>query len=202
MLKSLLSIAPIYSLFAKVIGGKDARDVYLNKHIRAQRGFRVLDIGCGPADILEYLPSVEYHGFDLSPEYIEAAREKYGALGQFAVHNVSLSLADTYREFDLVLANGVIHHLNDNEALDLLRLADAALRPGGRLVTLDGCFVPEQSVAARFLLKQDRGKFVRTRDAFLALAREAFPDVSSTIYLKLLRIPYTHIVMEATKNAS
>lgn len=201
MLKSLLSLAPLYSLFGIIIGGKNARKLYLKTHIRAQSGFRVLDIGCGPATILEHLPSVDYHGFDLSADYIASARNKYGNRGSFAVHAVNYDLAITYKDFDLVLANGVIHHLTDEEALDLLRLANSALKPGGRLVTLDGCFVPEQSAAARFMLKQDRGKFVRTREEYLNIAGTVFSNVSSSIYLKLLRIPYTHIVMEATKEA-
>ena len=199
MIKSLLSIAPVYSLFARIIGGSKVREMYLRKHIRAQAGFRVLDIGCGPGDILDHLPDVDYHGFDLSAEYIASAREKYGNRGRFEVHPVGLDLTPFYQDFDIALANGVIHHLTDSEAINLLRLASSALKPGGRLVTLDGCFVPEQSAAARFLLKQDRGKYVRTREAYLELAGQVFPSVTSTVYLKLLRIPYSHIVMEASK---
>ncbi len=42
------------------------------------------------------------------------------------------------------------------------RLARAALRPGGRLVTADGCYLDGQSRIARLLLKMDRGRHVRT----------------------------------------
>jgi len=32
---------------------------------------RVLDIGCGPGNILKLMPDTEYVGFDLNPHYIE-----------------------------------------------------------------------------------------------------------------------------------
>ena len=52
----------------------------------------------------------------------------------------------------IVLAIGVVHHLDDAEAVKLFQLAHAALKSGGRLVTMDGCYVPKQSRVARHLL--------------------------------------------------
>ena len=64
-------------------------------------------------------------------------------------------------------------------------------------MTIDPCFAPGQSPVARWLLRRDRGRFVRTRPAYLALAREAYPSVESDLRHDLLRIPYTHLVMVA-----
>lgn len=167
-------------------------------HYGLKPGDRVLDIGCGPADILEALPPVEYHGFDLSADYIEAARKRFGGRGTFHVEAVDAEQVKQYAGFDLVLATGVVHHLTDAEALDLFRVAAAALKPGGRLVTLDGCLVEGQSPVARWLLKRDRGQFVRGQAAYLALARAVFSKVQPTVTTGLLRIPYTHLVMECS----
>lgn len=195
-MKSLLAQAGVYSLFARVIGATRARRLHVERYVRPRPGDRILDIGCGPADILEALPAVDYHGFDLSAAYIGAARAKFGARGHFQVEAVNRELVKKYAGFDLVLATGVLHHLTDAEALDLLQVARSALQPGGRLVTLDGCFVTGQSAVARYLLKQDRGEHVRDEAAYVALARQVFPVVKPVIATDLLRTPYTHLIME------
>ena len=35
---------------------------YITKH-----NVKVLDIGCGPAEILDTLPEIKYYGFDINP---------------------------------------------------------------------------------------------------------------------------------------
>jgi SAM-dependent methyltransferase len=196
MLRDILAEARVYSFFARVIGATRGRKILVQRHIRPQAGDRILDIGCGPADILEALPAVEYYGFDLSADYIEWARKRFGSRGQFHVEMVSTELVRKYTGFDLVLATGVLHHLTDAEAVDLFRVAKAALKPGGRLVTLDGCFIEGQSPVARRLLKWDRGEFVRHEAGYVALARQVFDAVRPFVTTELLRIPYTHLVME------
>ena len=97
--------------------------------------------------------------------------------------------------FDVVLATGVIHHLDDVQAAALFGLARLALRPAGRLVTFDGCRVPQQSRLARWLLAKDRGKFVRTQEEYLRLASARFANVELDLRHDLLRVPYTHLIM-------
>ena len=196
MLKDILARARVYSAFARLIGATNGRRIYVQRHIRPRPGDRILDVGCGPADILEALPAVDYHGFDLSPRYIESARRRFGTRGHFQVEAVNLDLVRRYAGFDLVLATGVLHHLSDAEAIDLFRIAKSALKPTGRLVTLDGCFTEGQSRIARRLLEMDRGKYVRNAAAYAALARQVFDAVENVLTTDLLRIPYTHIVLE------
>jgi SAM-dependent methyltransferase len=199
MLRDILAQARVYSLFARIVGATRGRQLYVQGYIRPKAGDRILDIGCGPGDILEALPEVEYHGFDLSPDYIKSARKRFGRRGQFHVEAVSADLVKKYAGFDLVLATGVLHHLTDAEATDLFQVARTALKPGGRLVTLDGCFVDGQSAIARHLLRLDRGQFVRQPTEYLRLASKVFNKVESHLTDNLLRIPYTHIIMKCSK---
>ena len=97
--------------------------------------------------------------------------------------------------FDLVLATGVLHHLDDARAAKLIELAARSLRPGGRFVTCDGCYVPEQSKLARWMLQRDRGKFVRPKEEFVALAKQRFSKVETFVRHDLVRIPYTALIM-------
>jgi SAM-dependent methyltransferase len=94
-----------------------------------------------------------------------------------------------------VLATGVLHHLDNERAAKLFELARTALRPDGRLITYDGCYVPEQSKAVRWVLSKDRGKFVRKREEYLRLASASFSKIEPHIRHDLLRIPYTHLIM-------
>lgn len=197
--EKLLAVPGAYRLLGKVVGlGKD-RSVYAREHVRAKKGDRVLDIGCGPAEILGWMPEVDYVGFDMSPEYIGAAQKRWGDRGRFYCKRVSEESLDEHRDFDVVVATGVLHHLDDAEAEKLFRLAHAALVPGGRLITLDGCWAPGQSRIAKLLLSRDRGQHVRQKDAYVELASRVFPRVLPTVREDLLAVPYTLLVMECEK---
>ncbi len=190
----------VYSAFRQSIGTDRSWQVYLQEYVKPVAGEKVLDLGCGPADILLYLPEVDYTGIDISAEYIEAAKEKFGAKRRFLCADASsFSLNGEQGRYDLVLATGVIHHLNDEEAGRLIQFARRALRPGGRLVTFDGCFVPNQSKIARWVLSNDRGKFVRGRAEYERLAAGVFSQVQGCLRHDLLRIPYTHLIMFCRK---
>lgn len=195
---SILNLPAAYRLFFQIVGGK-VREIYTSEYVKAAPGEKVLDIGCGPGDILAYLPDVKYTGFDLSPEYIEAARKRFGDKGRFFCSDVGLTAIEEEKgTFDLVLATGVLHHLDDERAAKLIELAARSLRPGGRFVTCDGCFVPEQTRLARWMLTKDRGKFVRPKEAFVKLASERFARVETHVRHDLVRIPYTALIMSCS----
>jgi cyclopropane fatty-acyl-phospholipid synthase-like methyltransferase len=179
-----------------MVGGRSAGRTYLAEYVKPAPGDKILDIGCGPADILNYLPAVNYTGLDISPEYICSAKKRFGSRGRFFCNDVGLAKIEGEQgTFDLVLAIGVIHHLDDAQAARLFDLARLALRPTGRLVTYDGCYVAQQSRIARWMLAKDRGKFVRTRDEYLRLASTRFSKVEPHLRHDLLRVPYTHLIM-------
>jgi SAM-dependent methyltransferase len=193
-IRAILSNATVYSLFRKLIIDDAA---YVRRHVPARAGDRVLDIGCGPADVLASLPDgVHYEGFDASPEYIERARRRFGDRGTFHCARVDEASLASPGSYQVVLAYGVLHHLDDPEALALFRLALRALAPGGRLITTDPCYVPGQSPVARYIISKDRGQNVRDRDGYLNLARQVFTIVDAQVRHDILRIPYTHVVLD------
>ena len=197
--RSILSAPSIYGLFNVLIGASRCRRIFVNKYVRPQAGNLILDIGCGPADIIEHLPKVKYIGFDASPEYIQSARSRFGDRADFRCELVSKKTLEQEACFDIVLATGILHHLDDLEALQLCQLAHTALKPGGRLVTFDGCYMNRQSPITRYLLSKDRGQYVRDREGYLKIVSRVFSDVAVNIRHDLLRIPYTHIILECTK---
>src|SRR5262249_17694175 len=156
----------------------------------------VWDIGCGPADVLLDLPLVDYLGCDENPTYVAAARRRFGARGRFLCRRVGRDALPPLPSFDIVLVLGVLHHLSDADALALLAEAKDALKPDGRLVTLAPCLAEGQSRVARYLIRRDRGAHVRTRIQYQTLVGRVFPRLHATLRHDILRIPYTHLILE------
>jgi SAM-dependent methyltransferase len=194
----VLNFSAGYRLFSSLVGG-NAWQIYMAEYVKPIEGEKVLDIGCGPADVLNHLPKCDYTGFDISPEYIASAQKRFGGRGRFYCSDVGLvSVEKEHGTFDLVIATGVLHHLDDETAGKLLDLARRAMRPGGRFISYDGCYVPGQSKIAQWLLSHDRGKHIRTQEEYLRLAAARFSKVESELRHDLLRVPYTHLIMRCS----
>lgn len=195
----ILEKAGAYKISQTLFGADDSRKVTLKK-LRLHPGDRVLDIGCGPAKVLEYLPkNIEYIGFDDNPKYIDDARNQYGDRGKFFCATIGKHSFNELGKFNVVLALGVLHHLNDGEALELFEIAHNLLLPGGILLTLDGCFTENQSLVRKFVLHLDRGRFVRKEDEYIQLGANYFQDIKSEIHENLFKIPYTAVILECVK---
>ena len=197
-IRSILALPQGYQLFFNLIGAPERSRILVREYIQPKAGDRILEIGCGPGTIVPYLPETEYVGFDASASYIEQARHRFPK-AKFVCERVSQYTLPQRQYFDIVLALGIIHHLDDAEALQLFRIAYEALKPGGKLVTLDGVWTPEQSRASRYVIARDRGQFIRKETEYVKLAKDSFPTVTAHIRYDLLRIPYTHILMQCVR---
>lgn len=190
--RAVLSHPMVYSAFQQFMGATKDRDLYVRDFLRPREGMRVLDIGCGPADILAHLPHVEYYGFDISELYIQRARARFADRhAKFACKLLTSDDLSRLPRFDRVIVIGLLHHLGDEMATELMRMVSTRLAPGGRLVTLDPCLSDDQNLVSRWLVKSDRGQNVRTREGYAAIARGAFGHVHATVRHKRW-IPYTH----------
>ena len=154
-----------------------------------------MDIGCGPADILKFLTDVDYVGIDSNERYIQSAIQQYGSKGRFLYRAIGEDELSFDCKFDIIIANGVLHHLNDEDAVSLFKTAQKYLERSGRLITIDPCLVDKQSRVARFQFSLDRGKFIRTLDEYMKLS-SAFFTPQSCIRHDLNTFPFTHIIME------
>ena len=199
--KSTLSIPWVYALYQRMVGGPACHQRFMQTFVRAKRSDRVVDLGCGVGGGMQHLPQgVFYVGVDISNEYIEAARARFGHRGLFvcaSVDNVDLS---PFVPFDIAMAFGLLHHLDDATASAMVRLVCRALRPGGRLVTLDPCRVASQPRLARILIDHDRGRYVRTARAYRDLL-SPHGEVETEVVSDMLRVPYTLIITTLTTAA-
>jgi SAM-dependent methyltransferase len=201
-IRAMLSHPLVYNTLQSLMGADKLRASNVQTHVRPFPGMRILDLGCGTAEILNALPTdITYVGYDISPEYIAAARKKFGDRGTF--HCGLLEQADvvTLERFDLVLGTGVLHHLDDDAARQFMSVASAALKPGGRIYTLDPCYAPGQNPIARFLISCDRGQHVRDADGYRALVRGLDAEVTGRLVHRAW-VPYTRWHMECRMPAA
>ncbi|OAI40518.1 hypothetical protein AYO38_05795 [bacterium SCGC AG-212-C10] len=124
--------------FAAVITTK-AENAYIEQPaMRAAlgdvRGLDVLDAGCGPGVLVEYLlnQGARVTGFDVTPRMIELARERNGDRATLFVGDMAQPLALPDTLFDVIASSLAIDYVRDwrGPLAVFMRL----LRPGGRFV--------------------------------------------------------------------
>lgn len=199
-IRSLLSGSAAYDAVQNLLGARRSRQRLVDEYIRPSPGDCILDVGCGTCAILDSLPDdVAYVGMDLSPRYIEAAQRKYAGRGRFHCMDIAKIATANVATANVAIAVGLLHHLGDDEVVSMLSDIARCLAPGGRLVTIDPCFHPDQSMVARYLISKDRGQNVRTAQQYADLARRPFRLVDVTVRHDMARVPYTHSILECAK---
>ncbi len=198
--KAVFGLPGIYRLFQDAVGATYGKNWFIRECLRPKAGNKLLDIGCGPGDTLAQLPAVQYTGIDISQPYIAEARKRYGARALFLQGTTELHRADErLRESDLVICIGLLHHLDDAETRQVLSFAKTNLKPGGRFVSIEPCYLPHQSPLSRWIMSKDRGQNVRLARDWQSLLRSEFPTCSADVVTGLLRLPYIHVILEGTK---
>lgn len=193
-LRAFLLGTPIaYRLFQSAVTRNDSITWLVSDFIKPQLSDRILDIGCGTGSILKQLPDVHYFGVDHNPSYIEQAQKVHGDRGVFECLNVDSEDLLKCGEFNAVLLVGVLHHLSDAEVLRLVSRIQKLLLPSGRLITLDTTLVNDQHPFARFLARNDRGRFARSPNHYRMLLETGLRVTQETLRHDLLRIPYSHV---------
>jgi len=196
----VLRSAVLYRLIQNIIGGTRARKIAIRR-LRSVIDFAkeksILDCGCGIGDVLSFLPdNVAYSGIDLSPRYINLAKATWGKRGKFCIGDVCSDKNNfPKKSFDVVLFLGVLHHLNDDEALNALSSAHECLRENGFIYALEPAFMPRQSLASLFFMKMDRGRYIRDIQGWKILCSKCFDLVEVDPLPNALRIPYHKVTL-------
>jgi SAM-dependent methyltransferase len=176
------------------------RDVL--RRFDSQDGLRILDLGCGPGDTLKLIgASGEYTGIDLNPRYVAKATRNARAGASFIVADVTQLDTLQFKDYDLIIAFGLIHHLNDRQVNDLLAAVASMLKPKGRMVTLDGCYRNGMSSVVAWLLRHDRGRYVRQEQAYLELFSRHLRIETTFTDPAAMRIPYAILSIVGTSGA-
>lgn len=195
-----LRVPFLYNLFQEAAGANAVRRALIRNHVRPKVGDKLIDIGCGTAQILQCLPEVEYLGLDINPQYIASAKRTHGSKGTFVVGDAqSLRDDSRFKDADIVMAIAVLHHLDDQDAVQCIRFAYDALKMSGRFICLEPCWVPNQGALSRFVMANDRGRNIRTEQQYRELSTRAFRNVTARVDTNPARIPYVNVVLKCEK---
>jgi SAM-dependent methyltransferase len=194
-LNQILRHPQIYQCFQQAGGFFGARVRSIEAYLSLKPGDHVIDVGCGPGFIVSHLPAgIRYDGIDIDHAYIGYAQHRFSSIGSFHCSQFDNDIAARLGPADVIMMNGLLHHLDDDAAVTVLHVACKSLKPGGVLFTLDGCFRDGQSQVAKWLLRSDRGRFVRTEAGYRRLLGTALANIRTYIREDLSLIPYTFVI--------
>ena len=66
----------VYKIIQKIMSGTSFRSSIVKKNIK-KKNLKILDIGCGPAELLNNISNCEYYGYDIDKRSIDYAKKKY-----------------------------------------------------------------------------------------------------------------------------
>jgi len=120
-LHSLLMVAVVYDLVQRLFYHEQTDHVF-KKLIYLNNNDIIYDIGSGNSTILNELGNSTYYGFDISQEYISKAKKSFydRPNAYFYCSEFNEELGKKLPKADLVMMKGVLHHMGDDEIINLV----------------------------------------------------------------------------------
>ena len=205
-LRAVLARPQIYNLFQRLVARTPIWPQILSEFVGPnQSQLNVLDIGCGPASFLRVRGSsfdpARFTGVDPSPRYIEQAQADFPE-ARFECGTVSI-VGETEKRFDLVVISGVLHHVADDDAAQIVDVALSKLTDSGIAISVDPVIFPGQNFFARWMALADRGQHVRSFTRMEQLWKENRWAGQAHVSIRAghLRMPYNHVVCAVRKRS-
>lgn len=155
-LDHLLEQTAVYSLWQAPFAAAKLGPVLAHNNIEQVR--RVLDVGCGPGTNTSLFAHADYLGVEINAKYIEHARRKHNR--RFVVADVTTYEDPGGGNFDFILVNSFLHHINTPATNKILSRLRSWLSDDGHIHLLELVSPGDRSVAEH-LAHWDRGKYAR-----------------------------------------
>ena len=180
----------VYRIIQYIMSGTSFRNSIIKKNIK-KNNLKILDIGCGPAQILEQIPRCDYYGYDIDQRSIQYAKKKYRQKNyHFYCKKFNKTEIKKLPKFDFVIFFGILHHLSNKEADKMLTLCKRIMKKNSKLLTEDPILVEKQNIIAKFLIEKDRGTNVRQKKEYINLLKKHFKKIKNKVTHQFF-IPYT-----------
>jgi SAM-dependent methyltransferase len=197
----LVTIPAVYQRIQTALAGGDSYARLGDLVFAGLDGKNVLEIGCGPGRwSTALLHTKSYTGIDWNPRHIEQARAQYGSQrARFICADLGdTALISSDAPLDAVIGVGILHHLDDTTARNVLAKAAELLRPGGRFIGIEPVLHAGQNPIARLLKALDSGRNIRSIAGYKQLFPPAFANAATVLRQDLMRVPYSHCLIDAT----
>ena len=146
--------------YDKSSDGKFVKPIYdeITRRVISKNPKRILDLGCGPANILKILEEyciknddeIEMCGLDISQEMIKVAGEKLDGKAELKIGDAE-EIPWPENNFDLIICNASFHHYTN--PLKALNEINRVLKPEGCLILGDPTFPQIKRKILNFILK-------------------------------------------------
>ncbi|AAK80405.1 putative AdoMet-dependent methyltransferase [Clostridium acetobutylicum] len=162
------------------------------KKIKGMNAKKVIDFGCGTANIVKKLSSsIEYTGVDQSIEMLIRARTKNKAINLRIGNFLDKPFAE--EEFDAVISSFAFHHLNCYEKKRAIRYLLKYIKKNGKVIIADLMFLSKEEKMKK------RQQFIdnEEKDKWDTIEDEYYTDIESLkAYIEDsgLKIKFEHIV--------
>jgi SAM-dependent methyltransferase len=201
IIDKIMDVPIVYKAFQNSVSSSKSRD-HIQRVIQGEKKIEnILDFGCGNGNYSQLFQDSNYLGIEPLSACVQMADARFSnAKTRFVVGDEN-SLSDIGTgTLDLVIAIGVLHHMEDSKAEFMSTQILRILKDGGRFYTIDPVYFSGQKFLAKFVISLDRGKNVRKMEDYLNLMKSySYKTVNTKIYTDLIRIPYNHISIELIK---
>ncbi len=185
LLDSILGTKTAYEgLRPAILGGFNDSFKTLFESLDVKAKDRILDIGCGMGIFFDYIDEFEsYYGIDEDEYALGILKERTKEISKKVITSKDFNI-EAVREFNptMILLKGLIHHLSDNEMIDLLNKL-GSLENKFILSSYDVYFRKGDFIN-NILCRLDRVKHVRNEQAYLDLFKRSNFKVKSSLYTK------------------
>ncbi len=166
-IQQVMEWTPVYRVWMAPFADAKLAPVLKNNDLKGVQ--RVLDVGCGPGTNAHLFAHCDYLGIDINYAYIESARRRLKR--NFVVADVTRYSVPSGERFDFVLANSLLHHLDDDGVRVVLSQVSSLMREDGHVHIIE-LVLPAEPGIPRALARWDRGDYARP----LARWREIFEE--------------------------
>jgi 2-polyprenyl-3-methyl-5-hydroxy-6-metoxy-1,4-benzoquinol methylase len=166
------------------------RNRLIMEELKKNKFNKILDIGCGTANILNVLGNnMKYYGFDTNKKCIIYAKNKY--INQnFFCKIFDKKNSKIVPKVDVIILNAVLHHLNSKEIILLLELLKNKIKNDGKIIIIEPFYSKTTFSFRNILVKirdkigeYDRGNFVRSINEYRKL-------ISKKLKIKKVQVEY------------
>ena len=169
---NLLSVPAFWNLVQNVLGATSfKRELYLS---RLHPPGKLLDFGCANGHIADAFLDFDYHGVDIDPIAINAAKRRFREKPN--MHFVEADIRSRPfgpDYFDEVLFATTIHHLDDETLSAVLKELHYCLKPDGTIHVFDLVRQDHDGWSQKLMRTLDQGKYTRTLTGIVSLIERA-----------------------------
>lgn len=141
--------------------------------IAPQPGLKILDAACGTGALYDICMPCLYYGLDIDENRIMDCIQNFPE-GHFCVADASkTNFPDAF--FDIVLAAGLFHHVDDQLANEILKEFKRLLKKSGKIIVIDAIWPSNIfNVVGWIGRKMDQGDFVRHSNEYVDIFSKHF----------------------------